>query len=675
MEAPSTAQQPADGSEVEAVVHVCDNWCKSGKCSICNAACYHDCGDDCDNKLIWCLGICKGRRCEDCGKKCCHDCKLSCNSRIIKKGQGWRKDAKGQHPSLSSRPTGGDLSGSSATAGRHTRQSSQLSASGSRRISLSPQSVSAAAAAPAAASTATKCMRCLERDHPDEYAALYDDTVGPKVYDDNEITNSNEIITFADAVAALGTDVPGHARCSHSERKKKIPKAKAKPFAKHVVAPMCRDLIGRLVPGNSKTAVTIAVGQSLVASLRTDGDDDDDSASADTVNMQKPFDRLMANALVPAYNQSRRGSTERRVASAILYKGQTESKRNSNKKKFDYTMGGETEKKAAKDFDALTNDGTLEITIHSRKKMPDEVVAKAVQFIFDKKNVEPLSWGTKEVKLSKDEVTALPKLTRRRDRKEIYMSYVKHTQNDRKRLGRTTFYNILNVITSREETMKTSVDYVTGILVNEPVEISQSIIDKFTSGELHERLTEDLTVAKNFLKYQYDEHAIDGDGDNDDDAYHSVTFSLQKPNSETEAADPRDCKCTGCKFPFYVCNQIMEAVENSDVQVSDDLKQSAKRRISDTRAKFLLFMEHRCRVVNQRRENKATVTSMKSRCRSSGAFCIKITIDWKMRFEGKNTRETSQEFYGKRHMGWHGGHCEFFTMGDVEFTTDDGDVM
>lgn len=290
----------------------------------------------------------------------------------------------------------------------------------------------------------------------------------------------------------------------------------------------------------------------------------------------------------------------------------------------------------------------MQVTTYSRSRTKDEVVKKAVQFLLDKKNVSPLSWGMKNVKLEKDETVPLPKLTRHRSRDEIWRSYVKHTEGDSGRVGRSTFYRLMKVITSREEKMMTSVDYVVGILVNEPIEIMQSIVDDFTSGQKKEELTEYLAVARNFLKNQYDDHAVMGDGD----AFHGVQFSLEKQRDDSKAAEPRDCVCPGCKFPLYVCNLLKEAVETTEENTRNDrVVESALLRISDSRAKFRLFMEHRCRVMNQRRSKEEHVKEMVEQCYKLSMSCVSITIDWKMRYEGRSARETSQEFYGKRHMG------------------------
>lgn len=152
----------------------------------------------------------------------------------------------------------------------------------------------------------------------------------------------------------------------------------------------------------------------------------------------------------------------------------------------------------------------------------------------------------------------------------------------------------------------------------------------------------------------------------------SYPYSSIYATKSSTATHSRSCKCNGCKFPFYVCEKLASAVRASSATASDELKESALTRIEDTRSKFRLFMEHRCRVINQRCIKAKLHEEMKSDCRQFGMSQVAVTIDWKMRFEGKSTRETTQEFYGKRNMGWHGGMIEFYKMGSVE--GEDGSV-
>ena len=107
-----------------------------------------------------------------------------------------------------------------------------------------------------------------------------------------------------------------------------------------------------------------------------------------------------------------------------------------------------------------------------------------------------------------------------------------------------TFYNICNFLTSSDQAMLNSIDYVTCILVNESCEILQDIIDKAIMNEHHERCTNYLTVAKNFLKNQFKNHIIK---DDDDCCFHGFVYALSRG-----LVTRQNTNDNGCKFPFYV---------------------------------------------------------------------------------------------------------------------------
>lgn len=112
----------------------------------------------------------------------------------------------------------------------------------------------------------------------------------------------------------FGIEIPAHAKISYRERShgtKKLPKEKKKLVSKHILKPMCRELIKRVVPGASKNDMILEVGNDLVRSI---GDDDSDVGGGSA----KEFDKLMS-AAVRAYSNASKGSIEKRTARAILY--------------------------------------------------------------------------------------------------------------------------------------------------------------------------------------------------------------------------------------------------------------------------------------------------------------------------------------------------------------------
>jgi hypothetical protein len=77
-----------------------------------------------------------------------------------------------------------------------------------------------------------------------------------------------------------------------------------------------------------------------------------------------------------------------------------------------------------------------------------------------------------------------------------------------KMLGRTSFLQLVRVLTSGDERLITSVEYAKGILIHDNVMGLQKIIDDHLGGMFsqHQSITKELTVLGNYLKVQYKHH-------------------------------------------------------------------------------------------------------------------------------------------------------------------------
>mmetsp|Transcript_2922 Transcript_2922/g.6763 ORF Transcript_2922/g.6763 Transcript_2922/m.6763 type:complete len:159 (+) Transcript_2922:473-949(+) len=107
-----------------------------------------------------------------------------------------------------------------------------------------------------------------------------------------------------------------------------------------------------------------------------------------------------------------------------------------------FSMGGYAKQKGRDEFSRLEEGEGLEQNRYSRAKVDDNVVQKAVDYVTSKKNIAPLSWGSKSTKLDANETVELPCLTRLEGRDQIWKGYCLHTNDDETRIGRTLFYNM-----------------------------------------------------------------------------------------------------------------------------------------------------------------------------------------------------------------------------------------
>jgi hypothetical protein len=76
-------------------------------------------------------------------------------------------------------------------------------------------------------------------------------------------------------------------------------------------------------------------------------------------------------------------------------------------------------------------------------------------------------------------------------------------------LGETSFKLLVRVLTSGDERLVKSVDYVKGILIHDNIMTLQRIISDLLGGSVtqQKKLTENLTILGNYLKVQYKKHA------------------------------------------------------------------------------------------------------------------------------------------------------------------------
>ena len=116
-------------------------------------------------------------------------------------------------------------------------------------------------------------------------------------------------------------------------------------------------------------------------------------------------------------NASQKRSIQARVARAILVKGQ------SLKRDGVFTLGGSSVDQARKDFKVMEAGMSLCIPPITRCRFDEQILHEAVMFIL-KDNVTPISWGTKQMKLSDAETVTLPSLTCRNSPRHMYENYM-----------------------------------------------------------------------------------------------------------------------------------------------------------------------------------------------------------------------------------------------------------
>ena len=101
----------------------------------------------------------------------------------------------------------------------------------------------------------------------------------------------------------------------------------------------------------------------------------------------------------------------------------------------------------------------------------------------------------------------------------------------------------------------------------------------------------------------------------------------------------------------------MNSLKKPDTMVTDALNV-----IEHTKAKFMLYMAHMNRVRFQQHSTQKIIDDLEKQCRTKNVSVAHIIIDFKMKYEPQSSRESTQEHFGKRGIGWHGVLIIIFKM-------------
>jgi hypothetical protein len=243
---------------------------------------------------------------------------------------------------------------------------------------------------------------------------------------------------------------------------------------------------------------------------------------------------------------------------------------------------------AYRDFETLNKGESIKRTKRTCSRV-SETIRSAVEFLLSQENVGALSWGSKTVNVSGNR-REFPCLTLKRGVQTIWKSYDKACKiadlQREQRLGRSTIYKLAKMLTAGEERLVTSVDYVTGVLVNDTVQMLQRVISELCPKESVAELTKFLGLCRNFLKVQYDFHIM---SDDDDIDTHGRLFALSLPSLFPNTGDKKTGCCNACRFcRFFICKALPEAVKKTRTTVSDDLVKDALLYIGHASEKWQL---------------------------------------------------------------------------------------
>ena len=367
-------------------------------------------------------------------------------------------------------------------------------------------------------------------------------------------------------------------------------------------------------------------------------------------------------------------------------------------------FGRKSREHANKDYhQAIEDKIPLEIAKRSLLRYDIGALEYAIKSILSDSNICLFSWGTRSITVGNTRVDNFPSCARKKLPKQMYIDYVQAKKRE-KLVSCSRFYDLVNLLTVDNERVVRAVDYVQGILLNDPCTLLQRIIDELISDPANKKkFTRMLEVTRNFLKVQYVSHAEKKDGF----CTHGIQYALSKAPNEnaTESISDKSSSfledktdeiennsddagngssacltCNACKYPHFFADSLCKEIQVETKKKMKDpkyrpIKSLLKERcadaiqvVGDMEEKFALYQSHQVRVKNQQNRINQMKEEMKQKCKETkGKQVIAlICIDWKMKWEPFTNRETTTEHYAKRGVSWHGAYILYYKMIDNE---------
>ena len=247
-----------------------------------------------------------------------------------------------------------------------------------------------------------------------------------------------------------------------------------------------------------------------------------------------------------------------------------------------------------------------------------ESLETAIQFMFNDSNIQRTSRGGRKIEIEGKEVM-FPMLVRKRIVRNISRDYEETFPERLQRISTTSFEKIVRMITHVDQYSKKAVDYVSGILLYDNLELIGRIID---TQEDNEALFIILNSLDAFIKSKYDRHI--------------GSCSVSSPNFAFDKSNTMTLSCNICCAPFRVFDHLISNVNPCHHELLNDCKE-----------KLQLYFGHRVRVANQRMHINDILKNL-------GDNEVMIVMDFKMKFEAMYYREKTIDFYGKKGLTWHG---------------------
>ena len=157
--------------------------------------------------------------------------------------------------------------------------------------------------------------------------------------------------------------------------------------------------------------------------------------------------------------------------------------------------------------------------------------------------------------------------------------------------------------------------------------------------------------------------------DDANSCWHGIEYGL----STTASDEVRTGRCNACLFPHayfkILRNEIYYARTGSNPRMCEEVAQDALLFVAGALEKFALYRDHHVRVANQQKAIDQLHMELKETCPSTKKDCTVdvLVVDWN---NPTSARETTQEHFGKRGIGWHASLLYFYKYEEEEESAD-----
>lgn len=384
---------------------------------------------------------------------------------------------------------------------------------------------------------------------------------------------------------------------------------------------------------------------------------------APSQNKERFYNKLIENIAL-AFKASPFNSAQKRALRAVIVNALSVAELSIVEKKYDVKIGstGSSRINASRDFEDMMNEKLLEKKKQHRRKISLDTIRNVVRSQLSWDNCQHVYWKSRKIVLSETEIYEhFPKLMRKISMSTQWDEYQKATRHLPKesKVGRSTYIKIMGAITYHDPVVIQAVDYVTGELVTDTIELMQDVLEKMVKhGDSYNNLEVMLTLCRHFLKNQFKLHATK---DNDNECFHGLDYGL---NAKAKDTIPRTSTCPACKFPFYVVDSLILKVKKNKLNRDQEMVDNAVVALEDGKQKFLQYMKHVMRVRAQQVQIENIYKEMEQECIATDGIIIRLhmIIDFKMKWNPSAARELTKWHFGKRGISWHGILFVYYKM-------------